>query len=205
MAIDFFILQKTYCLSLFLSQHILNSIYFFNYLSDGISSSVTSQSEIVLDLNFFNLLTVMSIFLNKNDFRFNKVSDLVVYDRPSFVLRYVVIYVLSNSDRDLKIRIRFSVNSTNTIIISVSELIKSSSWAEREAMDMFGLKFLGNRNLRRIIGDYSLWGFPGRKDFPLVGIFSYFYVITYLRVFKVRGSLNDFWSVYFQKNISTQS
>jgi NADH:ubiquinone oxidoreductase subunit C len=69
----------------------------------------------------------MSIFLNKNDFRFNKVSDLVVYDRPSFVLRYVVIYVLSNADRDLKIRIRFSVNSTNTIIISVSELIKSSS------------------------------------------------------------------------------
>jgi NADH:ubiquinone oxidoreductase subunit C len=126
-AIDFFILQKNFSLSIFLSQHVTNSIYFFNFLSEGISSSITSKSEIVLDLNFFNLLTVMSIFLNKNDFRFNKVSDLVVYDRPSFVLRYVVIYVLSNADRDLKIRIRFSVNSTNTIIISVSELIKSSS------------------------------------------------------------------------------
>lgn len=165
---------------------------------------LTNRSEIVVDLYFFNLLTVVSIILKKADFRFNKVSDIVVYDRPAYILRYVISYIFSNSDRDLKVRLRFSVNSTNIIIMSISEIIKSCSWAEREAMDMFGLKFLGNSNLRRIIGDYGLWGFPGRKDFPLVGIYSYFYVVNFLRVFKVRGTLTDFWSIYFQKKIYTQ-
>lgn len=59
-------------------------------------------------------------------------------------------------------------------------------------MDLFGLKFLGHRDMRRILGDYGLWGFPGRKDYPLVGIYSYFYVVNFLRVFRVRGMLRDF-------------
>ena len=177
-------------LSLYLSEN-LNSIFYFNKRTP-FSVFLTARSEMVLDVSFFNLLFVISIFLKKNDLRFNKISDIVVYDRPAYVLRYVVTYIFSNSDRDLKVRVRFSVNSTNVIIMSISEIVKASSWAEREAMDMFGLKFLGNGNLRRIIGDYSLWGFPGRKDFPLVGLYSYFYVVNFLRVFKVRGMLCDF-------------
>lgn len=190
-------------LSFLFAEHICSIFTYANKAPFAIS--LTTKSEIVIDLNFFNLLVVVSIFLKKSDLRFNKVSDIVVYDRPSYILRFVVTYVFSNSDRDLKVRIRFSVNSTSIIIMSISEVIKSTNWAEREAMDMFGLKFLGNSNLRRIIGDYSLWGFPGRKDFPLVGLYSYFYVINFLRVFKVRGMLSDFWSIYFQKKIYTQS
>lgn len=196
-------LSKLTKLSIFLSEH-LNSIFHF-VSKHPLSVYVSSKSEIVVDLNFYSLLATVSILLKKSDLRFNKLSDIVVYDRPTFILRYVVSYIFSNSDRDLKFRLRFSVNSTNTVVMSISEIIKSSAWAEREAMDMFGVKFLGNSNLRRIIGDYGLWGFPGRKDFPLVGIYSYFYVINFLRVFKVRGTLNDFWSIYFQKKIYTQS
>lgn len=196
-------LSKLTKLSIFLSEH-LNSIFHF-VSKHPLSVYVSSKSEIVVDLNFYSLLATVSILLKKSDLRFNKLSDIVVYDRPTFILRYVVSYIFSNSDRDLKFRLRFSVNSTNIVVMSISEIIKSSAWAEREAMDMFGVKFLGNSNLRRIIGDYGLWGFPGRKDFPLVGIYSYFYVINFLRVFKVRGTLNDFWSIYFQKKIYTQS
>lgn len=141
-------------ISFFLAEH-LNSIFYFTNKTP-FSTILTTKSEIVFDLNFFNLLSVVSIFLKKVDLRFNKVSDIVVYDRPSYILRYVVSYIFSNSDRDLKVRVRFSVNSTSIIIMSISEIIKSTGWAEREAMDMFGLKFLGNSNLRRIIGDYSL-------------------------------------------------
>lgn len=183
-------LSKLTKLSIFLSEHV-NSIFHFVSKSPT-SVYIGSRSEVVVDLNFYSLLAAVSILLKKSDLRFNKLSDIVVYDRPTYVLRYVVSYIFSNADRDLKFRLRFSVNSTNIVIMSISEIIKSSAWAEREAMDMFGVKFLGNSNLRRIIGDYGLWGFPGRKDFPLVGIYSYFYVINFLRVFKVRGTLNDF-------------
>jgi len=40
---------------------------------------------------------------------------------------------------------------------------------EREAWDMFGIKFLLHKNLRRILTDYGFQGYPLRKDFPLIG------------------------------------
>lgn len=123
---------------------------------EKLNLSVTTKSEVILDIYFFELLEVIFVMLKKTDFRFNKVSDIVVYDRPSFALRYVISYILSNPNRELKVRIRFTANATSTVIMSISEIIRSSNWAEREAMDMFGVKFLGHRDLRRIIGDYGL-------------------------------------------------
>jgi NADH-quinone oxidoreductase subunit C len=56
---------------------------------------------------------------------------------------------------------------------SVWAIHKSTDWLERECFDMFGIKFLGHPDLRRIL----MWeqyreGFPLRKDFPLRGRFS---------------------------------
>lgn len=56
---------------------------------------------------------------------------------------------------------------------SVYSLYRSADWLERECYDMFGIKFRGHPDLRRIL----MWesyreGFPLRKDFPLRGRFS---------------------------------
>jgi NADH-quinone oxidoreductase subunit C len=56
---------------------------------------------------------------------------------------------------------------------SVWPIYKSADWLERECYDMFGIKFRGHPDLRRIL----MWeqykeGFPLRKDFPLRGRFS---------------------------------
>jgi len=46
---------------------------------------------------------------------------------------------------------------------------------EREAWDMFGIKFLFHPNLRRILTDYNFKGHPLRKDFPIIGYVELIY------------------------------
>lgn len=58
-------------------------------------------------------------------------------------------------------------------IDSVYDIYRSADWLERECYDMFGIRFNGHPDLRRLL----MWesykeGYPLRKDFPLRGRFS---------------------------------
>lgn len=59
--------------------------------------------------------------------------------------------------------------SALSLVLSINTLYSSAGWFEREAWDMFGIKFLLHQDLRRLLTDYGFQGHPLRKDFPLVG------------------------------------
>jgi len=71
------------------------------------------------------------------------------------------------------VRIKAQLPKGTLEIDSVWDIYKSADWLERECYDMFGIRFRGHPDLRRIL----MWesykeGFPLRKDFPLRGRFS---------------------------------
>ena len=77
-----------------------------------------------------------------------------------------VYYHLHSTSLKHKITLRASTERENPEVISVEGIWKTADWHEREAYDMFGIKFLNHPNLIRILMPYD-WdaGYPLRKDY----------------------------------------
>lgn len=83
--------------------------------------------------------------------------------------RFGVIYHLLSVKENKRIRVRAFIEESHLEIDSVVEVWASANWFEREAFDLFGVRFKGHPDLRRILTDYGFVGHPFRKDFPLIG------------------------------------
>ena len=64
-----------------------------------------------------------------------------------------------------KVEIRIKVNTENPDIPSVEKIWRVADWFERETYDMFGINFIGHRDLRRILLPDDWQGWPLRKDY----------------------------------------
>ena len=64
-----------------------------------------------------------------------------------------------------KVEIRIKVSSEKPDIPSVEQVWRVSDWFERETYDMFGINFIGHRDLRRILLPDDWEGWPLRKDY----------------------------------------
>ena len=67
-----------------------------------------------------------------------------------------------------RIRVKTETDET-TPVASVNGIFPAANWYEREAYDMYGIRFSGHPDLRRLLTDYGFQGHPLRKDFPLTG------------------------------------
>jgi NADH-quinone oxidoreductase subunit C len=63
-------------------------------------------------------------------------------------------------------------------IFSIYSVFLSATWWESEIWDMFGVYFVNNPDLRRILTDYGFLGNPLKKDFPLTGFTETYYDST---------------------------
>jgi NADH:ubiquinone oxidoreductase subunit C len=69
-----------------------------------------------------------------------------------------------------------------TPVNSIEQIFKGSTWWECEIWDMYGVFFLNQSNITRLLTDYGFVGFPLRKDFPLSGYSESRYNIIQNRV-----------------------
>ncbi|MBM3589992.1 MAG: NADH-quinone oxidoreductase subunit C [Alphaproteobacteria bacterium] len=82
--------------------------------------------------------------------------------------RFEVIYNLLSYKLNNRLTVKVAINEHEEIPSAVS-VFSSAGWFEREAFDMYGIKFSNHPDLRRILTDYDFEGYPLRKDFPLTG------------------------------------
>jgi NADH-quinone oxidoreductase subunit C len=84
-----------------------------------------------------------------------------------------VVYQLFSMTHHRSLRVKCELPVTALEIESVQPLWKTADWLEREVYDLFGIRFNGHPDLRRILmPENYAEGHPLRKDFPLRGRFS---------------------------------
>ncbi|HUL71108.1 MAG TPA: NADH-quinone oxidoreductase subunit C [Gemmatimonadales bacterium] len=105
---------------------------------------------------------------------FNYLTDVTAVEYRDAERPLEVVYQLRSLDRKADLRVKIELAKREPLEVdSVCDLWKGANWLERETFDMFGVRFRGHPDLRRIL----MWetyseGYPLRKDFPLRGHFS---------------------------------
>ncbi len=97
-------------------------------------------------------------------------SDVTATDELEYdaVTRFRVVYHLFSQTKHCRIRVKVRVADQDTVPTAV-KVWPGANWAEREVFDMFGIRFEGHPDLRRILMDERWEGHPLRKDYPLRG------------------------------------
>jgi len=107
-----------------------------------------------------------ALFL-KSELKFDMLSDLTVLDYPKREKRFEVIYQLYSFPRNESLRLKAPLGETESIE-SVVSVWSAADWMEREAFDMFGVRFANHPNLRRILLPDEWEGHPLRKDYGII-------------------------------------
>lgn len=83
--------------------------------------------------------------------------------------RFGLVYLLANTSTAQRFTVRTFVDDPEPTVPSVVTLWEGANWLEREVWDLFGVRFSGHPDLRRIVMPEQFTGHPLRKDYPLQG------------------------------------
>lgn len=101
---------------------------------------------------------------------FSYLVDIGGVDRFTDEDRYEVFYNLVNITGGKRLRLKVRVDEENLSVPSVTGVFRAAGWNEREAYDMFGIRFDGHPDLRRMYMPEDFEYHPLRKEFPLLGV-----------------------------------
>ena len=130
-----------------------------------------------------DLLHELLAFLNTDaDCQYDFLSDVCGVDYlsyPGAAGRFGVIYNLVSISKTLRIFVKVYLDPTLETtgievdpaleLPSVTDIWPGAEWREREVYDMFGIRFTGHPDLRRILTWEEFPAHPLRKDYPLHG------------------------------------
>jgi NADH-quinone oxidoreductase subunit C len=136
---------------------------------EAIAKLIFFRGELTVVVYPEHLRPLAEFLISEPDLAFTFLSDVTGVDRfpiePRFELNY---HLLSLSRREI-IRLRVALPGQNPSIQSVVPVWPTANWHEREIFDLFGIRFEGHPNLKRMLLPDDWEGYPLRKDYPVEG------------------------------------
>jgi len=120
-----------------------------------------------------NLVEIVQYLKNEPALGYNMLSDVTAVDYLNYGNmkdRFGLVYVLNSVDVCApRLILRVFVNDPEPTVDSLVPVFAGADWLEREVFDMFGIKFRGHPDLRRILTWDGFKAHPLRKDYPVIG------------------------------------
>jgi NADH-quinone oxidoreductase subunit C len=111
---------------------------------------------------------ILSFLRNDPECAFDMLTDFFGVDHNTTKDRFELIYLLNSMSKQNRLTVKVRLNEGESFP-TASDIWLAADWFEREIFDMFGIRFSGHPDLRRILLDDDFEGHPLRKDFPTEG------------------------------------
>jgi len=129
-----------------------------------------------------NDLVLIAEFLNKSGLtQYKQLIFITAIDYPKRLHRFEAVYNFLSVSCNTRLTLKCAV-ADGEFLSSLTSLYPAANWYEREVWDMFGIFFLNQANITRLLTDYGFQGYPLRKDFPLTGFTESRYNLIQSRV-----------------------
>jgi len=126
------------------------------------------RGEVTVGVSKGEIFEICKFLHSDPDLQFQLLTDLCGLDFFPQTPRFGIVYLLCSLKNGQRLRLKTRVGEEESIR-SVESIWKVANWYEREAYDLFGIRFENHPDLRRIL----LWdgydGYPLRKDYPAEG------------------------------------
>ena len=137
---------------------------------DSIEESDEFRNDLTVLVKTEDIVKVCNFLKNDPELAFNMIVDLCGVDMYRPEGRFEVVYNLYSLKKKKYLRLKVLVDEDDPIVDTVSVVWSGANWHERETYDMYGIKFKGHPDLRRMYMPEDFEYFPLRKDFPLMGV-----------------------------------
>jgi NADH-quinone oxidoreductase subunit C len=81
--------------------------------------------------------------------------------------RFDVIWHFYSTAKNQRVRIKVQVSEADPVVPSLTPMWPGMNWHERETWDLYGIRFTGHPNLKRVLMYEEFVGHPLRKDYPM--------------------------------------
>ena len=133
---------------------------------DAVTATHARLGDATAVVREFYLVEAMRFLRDDPALAFEMLSDVCAVDYLPRVPRFEVVYHLYSLKKNHRLRVKVLVDGKSPSVPSLTALWASADWMEREVWDLYGIRFEGHPDLRRILLYDEFEGHPLRKDYP---------------------------------------
>ncbi len=112
------------------------------------------------------VVEVARLLRDDSELEFEMLTDVTAVDYLGEEPRFEMVYHFYSVAGNRRLRIKARVPEEPAEIDSLVDVYASANWMEREVWDLYGIRFKGHPDLRRILLYEEFEGHPLRKDYP---------------------------------------